>query len=64
MRRWFCSATPLTVLPNFTICAHYFYAVLPQQFDEYVWFDETREVTPLSLKPDAKGLSETFPFGV
>ena len=27
---------------------HYFYASLPRQFDEYIWFDETRAVKPLS----------------
>ena len=25
--------------------SHYFEAVLPEQFDEYIWFDETRAVT-------------------
>jgi hypothetical protein len=36
---------------------------LPQQFDEYVWFDETHAVT----QPDnaeIKGLPDTYPFGV
>ena len=32
------------------LASHYFQAVLPAQFDEYVWFAETRAVTPL---PDA-----------
>ena len=36
---------------------------LPQQFDEYVWFDETRAVTPLH-KAEIKGLPDTYPFGV
>ena len=26
---------------------HYYYASLPEQFDEYIWFDETRAITPL-----------------
>jgi hypothetical protein len=36
---------------------------LPQQFDEYVWFDETRAVTPLD-NAEIKGLPDTYPFGV
>jgi hypothetical protein len=36
---------------------------LPQQFDEYVWFDETRAVTPLDTA-EIKGLPDTYPFGV
>jgi len=34
--------------PDTELASHYFQAVLPAQFDEYVWFDETRAVTPLS----------------
>ncbi|MEW6381023.1 MAG: protein-L-isoaspartate(D-aspartate) O-methyltransferase [bacterium] len=47
--------------PETELESHYFLASLPRQFDEYIWFDETRAVTPLS--PDAgKGMPETFPF--
>ncbi|WP_425050040.1 erythromycin esterase family protein [Pseudomaricurvus hydrocarbonicus] len=49
--------------PESELQSHYFYASLPQQFDEYIWFDETRAVTPLSREP-LKGMPETFPFGV
>jgi len=35
----------------------------PQQFDEYVWFDETRAVTPLDTA-EIKGLPDTYSFGV
>ena len=35
---------------------------LQQQFDEYVWFDETRAVTPLD-NAEIKGLPDTYPFG-
>ncbi|HEV7293591.1 MAG TPA: erythromycin esterase family protein [Devosia sp.] len=43
--------------------SHYFEAVLPEQFDAYVWFEETHAVTPL---PTARphGVPETYPFGV
>jgi protein-L-isoaspartate(D-aspartate) O-methyltransferase len=34
--------------PQTEIQSHYFQAVLPSQFDEYVWLDETSAVTPLS----------------
>ena len=43
--------------------SHYFHANLPRQFDEYVWFDETRAVTPLDTA-EIKGLPDTYPFGM
>ena len=43
--------------------SHYFRANLPQQFDEYIWFDNTRAVTPLDTA-EVKGLPDTYPFGV
>jgi len=43
--------------------SHYFEAVLPEQFDAFVWFEETQPVTPL---PTGRpyGVPETYPFGV
>ena len=35
--------------PATELQSHYFQAVLPVQFDEYVWFDETDAVTPLPM---------------
>ena len=32
--------------PENELLSHYFQACLPRQFDEFVWFDETRAVTP------------------
>lgn len=50
--------------PETELQSHYFYASLPQQFDEYIWFDESRAVSPL-LKTTSKGVvPDTFPFGV
>ena len=49
--------------PENELQSHYFYACLPQQFDEYIWFDETRAVEPLD-RDTSKGMLETFPFGV
>jgi protein-L-isoaspartate(D-aspartate) O-methyltransferase len=37
--------------PEAELKKHYFYASLPRQFDEYIWFDETRAVEPLPEKP-------------
>ena len=49
--------------PESELQSHYFQACLPLQFDEYVWFDETRAVSPLSSVV-APGVPETYPFGV
>ena len=43
--------------------SHYFEATLPRQFDLYLWFEETRAVTPLG-EEHAQGVPETYPFGV
>jgi protein-L-isoaspartate(D-aspartate) O-methyltransferase len=43
--------------------SHYAQAVLPQQFDAWVWFDHTRAVTPLPGAEQA-GDDETWPFGL
>ena len=49
--------------PETELASHYFQANLPQQFDEYVWLDETHAVTPLDTA-EIKGLPDTYPFGV
>lgn len=49
--------------PETERASHYFQASLPQQFDEYIWFDNTRAVTPLETAI-VKGLPDTYPFGV
>ncbi|WP_227515526.1 erythromycin esterase family protein [Marinobacter salinus] len=43
--------------------SHYFRACLPEQFDEYVWIDRTRAITPFAsgLIP---GVPDTYPFGL
>ncbi len=49
--------------PETELQSHYFQASLPNQFDEYIWFDETSPVSPLG--PEAgTGMPETFPFGL
>jgi protein-L-isoaspartate(D-aspartate) O-methyltransferase len=37
--------------PDTELQSHYFQAILPAQFDEYIWFDETRAVDPLPAPP-------------
>jgi protein-L-isoaspartate(D-aspartate) O-methyltransferase len=49
--------------PETELQSHYFEAVLPRQFDEFVWFDETSAVTPLR-SDELKGLPDTYPFGL
>ena len=49
--------------PETELQSHYFYAALPRQFDEYIWFDETRAVEPLT-RETIKDMPDTFPFGL
>jgi protein-L-isoaspartate(D-aspartate) O-methyltransferase len=49
--------------PETELQSHYFQAVLPVQFDEYVWFDETQAVRALPA-PAREGVPDTYPFGV
>jgi erythromycin esterase-like protein len=52
--------------PETELQSHYFEAALPRQFDEWIWFDRTTAVTPISEahRPAMEGLPETFPFGL
>jgi erythromycin esterase-like protein len=49
--------------PGSELTSHYFKAVMSEQFDAYVWFEETDAVTPLGPAV-AEGIPETFPFGL
>jgi protein-L-isoaspartate(D-aspartate) O-methyltransferase len=49
--------------PETEFASHYFQAVLPRQFDSYVWFDQTRAVTPIPTE-ELEGVPDTYPFGV
>jgi erythromycin esterase-like protein len=50
--------------------SHYSEAILPRQFDAWLWFDETSAVTPLADAQRAaephvlSGEDETYPFGL
>jgi erythromycin esterase-like protein len=49
--------------PDTEFLSHYFEAVLPDQFDAYVWFEESHAVTPLpGGRP--QGVPDTYPFGL
>ncbi|HEU5017260.1 MAG TPA: protein-L-isoaspartate(D-aspartate) O-methyltransferase [Pseudolabrys sp.] len=50
--------------PETELLSHYAEASLPQQFDAFVWFDETSPVTPLGPEHARPGAPETYPFGV
>jgi protein-L-isoaspartate(D-aspartate) O-methyltransferase len=49
--------------PESELLSHYFQAVLPAQFDEYIWLDETQALRPLEVHEMA-GLPDTYPFGL
>jgi len=49
--------------PETELASHYFEAVLPRQFDEYIWIDRTSAITPLPAG-QIKGVPDTYPFGV
>jgi protein-L-isoaspartate(D-aspartate) O-methyltransferase len=49
--------------PETELQSHYFEAVLPRQFDEYIWFDETSAVSPLATRK-LHGLPDMYPFGM
>ena len=49
--------------PETELASHYFHAVLPRQFDEYVWIDTTQAVQPFDTA-ELEGLPDTYPFGI
>jgi len=50
--------------PETELMSHYADASLPQQFDAYVWFDESSAVTPLGPEHAREGVPDTYPFGL
>jgi erythromycin esterase-like protein len=49
--------------PHSELASHYFEAVLADQFDAFVWFEESRAITPLG-HDRPHGAPETWPFGL
>ena len=49
--------------PETELASHYFHAVLPKQFDDYIWIDNTHAVNPFDTA-ELEGIPDTYPFGV
>jgi len=49
--------------PETELYSHYFEAVMAEQFDAFVWFEESKAVTPLGSE-HGEGMPETYPFGL
>src|SRR5215210_1602134 len=49
--------------PETELQSHYFEAVLPEQFDTFVWLEVTHAVTPLGPKT-IQPVPDTYPFGL
>src|SRR6516165_507805 len=49
--------------PETERASHYFQAILPDQFDEYIWFDKTKAITPFATK-ELEEMPDTYPFGL
>ena len=49
--------------PETERASHYFESVIADQFDAFIWFEETRAVTPLG-RERPHGAPETWPFGL
>lgn len=47
--------------PETELASHYFHARLPQQFDEFIWFDRSQAVHPIT-RNDARSLAADHPF--
>ncbi len=47
--------------PDTELQSHYFEAILPAQFDDYIWFDETDAVSPLPI-PEVPRADAAHPF--
>jgi protein-L-isoaspartate(D-aspartate) O-methyltransferase len=50
--------------PETELHSHYAEASLSQQFDAFVWFDETSAITPLGPEHVRAGTPATYPFGL
>ncbi|MXQ10173.1 erythromycin esterase family protein [Microvirga makkahensis] len=49
--------------PETELYSHYFEAIMAEQFDAFVWFEETRAVAPLT-HAHGEGMPVTYPFGL
>jgi erythromycin esterase-like protein len=49
--------------PETELQSHYFESVMSEQFDAWVWFEETSAVNALPAG-HATGMPDTYPFGI
>ncbi|WP_272022986.1 erythromycin esterase family protein [Olleya namhaensis] len=49
--------------PETELRSHYYKSILPYQFDEYIWFNKTKAITPLETKTSITKLIDIHPFG-
>jgi protein-L-isoaspartate(D-aspartate) O-methyltransferase len=49
--------------PDTELASHYFHALLSRQFDEFIWFDHTQAVNPISTD-GARRFSPEHPFSL
>ncbi|MDT9599008.1 erythromycin esterase family protein [Sphingosinicella rhizophila] len=49
--------------PETELLSHYFEAVMAEQFDAWVWFEQSKAVAPLG-RETPHGAPETYPFGL
>lgn len=49
--------------PETERASHYYKAILPNQFDEYIWVDHSGAVTKLDSS-ELEGMPDTYPFGL
>ena len=49
--------------PETELASHYFQAILPDQFNEYVWFDVSKAINPFLTK-ELEEMPDTYPFGL
>jgi erythromycin esterase-like protein len=49
--------------PETELASHYFHALLADQFDEFIWFDRTHAVDPISNN-EARHFPSDHPFSL
>jgi protein-L-isoaspartate(D-aspartate) O-methyltransferase len=50
--------------PKTELLSHYFQAVLSSQFDEYIWINKTKAVTPITITNPVPDLKNIHPFSL
>ncbi len=49
--------------PQTELASHYFHALLSHQFDEFIWFDHTKAVSPISID-EARRFAPEHPYSL